>query len=345
MLTLRRAREPKPPVGDEEGVPDLARPWHRRIPLADIADRYGILVAWGVVIVIFSILDPTTFFTAGNFQTVFGSQAVLVILALGLLLPLTVGEFDLSVAGALSVSVVFVGFLNVEHGWPIIPSIAVALASGLVIGAVNTFFVMVVGLPSMVVTLGSGTLWMGVAYGIEPSNVAGISNGLVNFTNTNWILGLPLAFFYCLLLTIVIWYVYSFTPLGRYLHFVGANRQVARLSGIPVTAIRASSLMLSAFISSIAGVVLVGSLASSSPSVASAYLLPAFAAVFLGGTAITPGRFNPWGTFIAVYFLITGITGLELFGLTGWVEDAFYGASLVFAVALSRLAARRRRVD
>jgi ribose transport system permease protein len=86
-------------------------------------------------------------------------------------------------------------------------------------------------------------------------------------------------------------------------------------------------------------------LGSSSPSVSDSYLLPAFAAVFLGTTTINPGRFNPIGTFVAVYFLITGITGLELHGLTGWIEDVFYGGSLVIAVALSHLAARRRRED
>ncbi len=94
--------------------------------------------------------------------------------------------------------------------------------------------------------------------------------------------------------------------------------------------------------SALAGVVLCGTLGSSDPNVSSAYLLPAFAAAFLGATAINPGRFNPWGSFIAVYFLIAGITGLELVGLSGWIEDVFYGASLVFAVALSRVAGRSR---
>jgi ribose transport system permease protein len=327
--------------GRSSGTPPRRR---LNIDVTDILDRYGILGAWLAIIILFAILEPNTFFTVANFETVFGSQAVLLILSLALLIPLTVGEFDLSVTGSMSVAAVLIGFLNVQHNWPIVPTVLVAIAAGVVIGLINTFFVMVVGVQSIVVTLGSGTLWMGVAYGIEPSNVAGISPGLVNVTATN-IVGLPLAFWYGLILTLIAWYVYSYTPLGRYLHFVGANRQVSRMSGIPVTSIRAGSLMVSATVSAISGVVLVGTLASSSPSDSNAYLLPAFAAVFLGATAITPGRFNPWGTFIAVFFLITGITGLELFGLAGWVENVFYGASLVLAVALSRLAARRRGTE
>jgi ribose transport system permease protein len=85
---------------------------------------------------------------------------------------------------------------------------------------------------------------------------------------------------------------------------------------------------------------LAGTLDSASPDTSAAYLFPVFAAAFLGSTAITPGRFNPWGTFIAVFFLITGITGLELMGYVGWVPQVFYGASLVVAVALSRIIVR-----
>jgi ribose transport system permease protein len=70
-------------------------------------------------------------------------------------------------------------------------------------------------------------------------------------------------------------------------------------------------------------------------------LLPAFAAAFLGSTAITPGRFNAIGTFCAVYFLQTGVAGLELIGLSGWVFQAFYGGSLIVAVAMPRLIGAR----
>ncbi|HEY2055670.1 MAG TPA: ABC transporter permease, partial [Solirubrobacterales bacterium] len=90
-----------------------------------------------------------------------------------------------------------------------------------------------------------------------------------------------------------------------------------------------------------AGVALAGVLGSSDSSVGGKYLLPAFAAAFLGSTAIRPGRFNPWGAFAAVYFLATGITGLQLEGLSGWIEQVFYGGSLVIAVVAARLAGRR----
>jgi ribose transport system permease protein len=242
----------------------------------------------------------------------------------------------------MSVSLQIVGWLNVLHHWAIGPAVLVALLAGLVIGLINAFFVVGVGVDSIVVTLGSGTLWTGVGYAIYSTTIPNVSQTLVN-VSTKTILGLPLFFYYGLILMLVLWYLITFTPLGRYLFFVGANRSVSRLAGIPVQRIRAGSLIASAFLSGLAGVLLCGSLGSSSPSIAAAYLLPAFAAVFLGTTTIQPGRFNPIGTFVAVYFLTTGITGLELKGLTGWIEDVFYGASLVIAVALTKVVADRAR--
>jgi ribose transport system permease protein len=105
---------------------------------------------------------------------------------------------------------------------------------------------------------------------------------------------------------------------------------------LKVEQIRVGSFLASAFFAAVAGVVLAGWLSASDVNVANSFLLPSFAAVFLGASVINPGRFNAWGTFVAVYFLVTGITGLELLGLAGWIEYIFYGASLVLAVALSQ---------
>jgi ribose transport system permease protein len=311
-----------------------------RLDLGDLSRRYGIIVVWLAVIAVFSVLRPDTFFTFGNLQTIAGSQAVLVVLTLGLLVPFAVGEFDVSISGTLGISLVLVGWLNVVQGWAIGWAILVALGVGLLVGAINAFFVVVARVESIVVTLGMGTLLAGVAIGINGQSTGGISQGLVNATR-NELFGLSYIFYYGLVLTVIAWYVFSFTPLGRYIYFVGAGRDVARLSGIPVDRIRVGAFLTSGVVSALAGVLLAGWLGASDPNVSSTYLLPTFAAAFLGAAVIQPGRFNPWGSLIAVYFLVTGVTGLELLGLAGWIEQVFYGGSLVLAVAFSRLAGRR----
>ncbi|WP_165494973.1 ABC transporter permease [Actinomadura roseirufa] len=304
------------------------------------AGRYGVVMAWALLIALFGVLLGSSFLAVSTFQTIFGTQAVLLILSLGLLLALLVGEFDLSIVGAMSISVMLVGVLNVLHGWPIWLAVLAALGSGVVIGAINALLVVRLGIASIVVTLGAGTFWSGVGYGLYATTIPGIDPRLSSVMNGR-LLGLPLGFYYAAALTVAFWYVVALTPLGRYLYFVGANRTVSQLSGIRVDLIRGGSLVVSATLASFAGIVLAGMLGSSTPSASSTYLLPAFAAVFLGTTTIQVGKFNPWGTFVAVYFLITGITGLQLYGFSGWVVDVFYGGSLVAAVALSRGFARK----
>jgi ribose transport system permease protein len=188
--------------------------------------------------------------------------------------------------------------------------------------------------------MGMGTLLAGAALGINNLIVSPISPALVSIARTK-VFGLQAVFFYALALTVLMWYLFAFTPLGRYMYFVGAGRDVARLTGIRVNAVRAGTLIAGSIIAGIAGVLLAGRNGSVDPSFAPGLLLPAFAGAFLGSTTIRPGRFNPWGTFIAVYFLVTGINGLQLVGITGWVEQVFFGAALIVGVVFSQLAGRR----
>jgi len=312
----------------------------RRTGVAMLVSRYALVVSWGLIVLIFSLLQPSTFATAANFDTIFSSQAVMLVLALGFLPSLAAGEYDLSLAGTLGVSLVLVGYLNVVHGWPIGWTIVVALAAGITVSLVNVFFIIVIGIDSLVVTLGTGTVLAGVARGINSLSLGGISAGLVSAMRYD-IFGLQACFYYGVVLTALLWYVFRFTPLGRYIYFIGSGRNVARLTGIRVDRIRIGTLVFGALAASFGGIMLAGTNGSVDPTVGPTLLLPAFAGAFLGATTITPGRFNAWGTFVAVYFLVTGLTGLELLGLSGWIEQVFYGGSLVVAVAFSKLAGMR----
>ncbi|MGH9065412.1 MAG: ABC transporter permease [Acidimicrobiales bacterium] len=317
--------------------------WGRGLPSwGGLFERYGLLVVWALVVALFSGLSPSHFPTTVNFQTIFGTQAVLLVLTLGLLVSLTVSEYDLSVASLMGFSSVMVGELSAVLHLPMVVAVLGAVGCGLAIGAINAFLVVRVGVSSFIATLGTGTLLTGLSYGVSGSvTIGGIPGGLTAATN-HQLGGLPLVFFYGVILCIIVWYVFSYTPLGRHLVFVGEGREVARLTGLPVARLRAGALVVCSLVASLAGILQAGVVGAADPSGGTAYLLPAFAAAFLGATAIRPGRFNPWGTFVAVYFLVTGITGLELLGLSGWVQDVFYGGALVIAVALGRIAGSSR---
>lgn len=163
-----------------------------------------------------------------------------------------------------------------------------------------------------------------------------------NVTFTDKLLGIPIEFYYGLVLMLIIWYVTSFTPLGLRSLFVGQSRDVARLSGIHVDRIRWGGFVLGGLTAGIAGVLFLGTTGSADPTASGPYLLPAYAAVFLGATSIKPGRFNAIGTAVSVYFLATGVNGLQLLGAQNYVQQLFYGAALVVAVVLSRQLRRSR---
>ena len=315
----------------------------KRTNWAAHAERYGLIVVWIAMGGLFCALRPTTFATWQNFSTILGSQAVLVIVALGVIVSLTANDFDLSIANTLTLSSVTVAILNVNQGLPLGVSMAVAIALGAVVGFINGFFIIVFRIHSLIVTLGVGTVLHGVGLWISDSQtISGLSPALSTYVIVQRVFGIPLIFYYAIALAALLWYVFEFTAAGRRVLFVGRGREVARLSGIHVNRVRWMCLVCSGLFGSIAGVLYAGTQGAADPVSGDSYLLPALAAAFLGSTSIMPGRFNPWGTTISVYFLVTGITGLVFLGFGSFIQDMFYGGALVLAVTLSQMVRGRQ---
>ena len=306
--------------------------------LVDWFERLALLLAWAFVIIVFGAVRPNTFLTWGNFSAILGSQAVLVVVALGLTLSLTAGDYDLSIASVLSLAGTVLAVLNARNGVPIGWAIVAALAVGAAVGFINGFFVIFFRINSMIVTLGIGTFVHGVTLWLgDQETISGVSSGLVEAVIVRRLFGVPLSFYYAFALCVLIWYVFSYTVLGRRLLFVGRGREIARLSGIRVDRLRWGCFIVSGLMGAIAGILYVGTVAAADPNSGLSFLLPAFAAAFLGATSINPGRFNPWGTMISVYFLVTGITGLSILGVSTFIQDLFYGGALVVSVTLSQI--------
>jgi ribose transport system permease protein len=323
----------------------LAPPVSRR-PGTELAERYGLLIAWALLILVLGIFRPDQMFAWNSYAAMFGSNAMIVVLTLGLIIPLTTGDFDLSVASTMALSSMMIAVLNVRMGWGIEGAILAALVTGALIGAANAVFILWFGIHSLIVTLGTGYFINGIVLWISKSNViSGVSMDLVKAVIMTRFLGIPLSFWYAVILTAIIWYLFQHTALGRRLLFVGRGREVARLSGVSVVRARAGALIASGTIAALAGVLYTGMRGASDPSSALAFLLPAFAAAFLGSTTLYPGRFNAPGAFVAVYFLSTGIMGLNFLGVPSFVQNLFYGGGLVVAVSISQLIRKRRPMD
>ena len=326
-------------------VPPSNAPQHRPwLPwLRSAVPRYALLGVWLLMALTYTLLRPDTFLSVSSAKTIFGTQSVLLFLAVAALSTLVVGEFDLSFANLMGLSATIVPVLNTQHHVNIWLACVVALLASLAGGALNALFVVEFGISSLVVTLGTASLYLGLAELLSGQSTVAVTDRSLSRIATTDVAGLPLAFYYGLFLSAGFAYVLTWTPLGRHIVFVGANRDVARLAGVNVNRIRTGSYLVASLIAGLSGMLLVATIGGFDSTGASAYLLPALSAVFLGTAIVRPGQFNPMGTFLALFFLETGIYGLQLMGFSGWVQDAFYGGGLVAAVALSTLVRSRSK--
>ncbi|BCW45366.1 ABC transporter permease [Arthrobacter sp. StoSoilB5] len=303
--------------------------------------KYAVLGVLIFVVAFFSIAAPETFFTFENLRVVTSSQSVLIIAALGLVIPFAAGEFDLSFGPMIAWSSIVLAVLNVQLGLPGEVAIPIAVGSTMLWGLLNSYFIVKIGISSMITTLGMGTVITGLTLAVSGSQVIAGAPAFLNQIATTQLFGLPLPVYLAFLLAVIVWLFMEHTPLGRYIYFTGEGREVARLSGLPTDRIRVFALTSSAFFCGLAGVLNVGRLGSADPNLGASFLLPGAAAVFLGATVIKPGRFNAWGTVIAVFLVVTGVTGLQMLGGAGWLENVFNGAALVLAVSFAAIVSRK----
>lgn len=311
--------------------------------LHHVASRYALIVVWALMALYFYVQVPDTFGTHGTFSSIFGSQQVLVFLAMSALITLAVGEFDLSVASVMGLTATTIPVLAGVHGMNVLLACVIGVGAAVLAGVVNAFFVVIMDVSSFVVTLGTGTLMAGIAQFVSGTNIVSVSSpGLADFA-TKDVLGMPISFFYGIGLALFLAYLLAWTPIGRSMVFVGANREVARLAGIRVQRIRFGAYVAGGLLAGLAGLLLVATVGGFDSASSGSYLLPALAAVFLGTAVVQPGAFNPMGTMVAIYFLTTGIFGLQLLGYQGWIQNAFYGAGLVVAVTLAKVVRDRSR--
>ena len=318
------------------------QPDRGRVTGRDCGQRFALIGVWILMAALFAVVEPSNFLHWTVLQAIFNSQTYLVFLALSLLCTLAVSEFvDLSFASVFGLSATLLPVLVVNHGWNFWPAAVVALAAALVAGVVNGVLVVYVGVSTIVVTLGMSITLLGIALWMSHlSEVTGISISDQGWVNHSF-LGLPLEFYYGLAAALIFAYILAVTPLGRHIRAVGSNHEVSRLAGVPVNRLRFGAFILAAALAGFGGILAVTQVGGFDPNSTQGYLTPAFAAVFLGTAILQPGRFNPLGTFLAIFFLETGILGLQLLGASGWVSDVFYGGVLIIAVLITTLIRRR----
>lgn len=311
-----------------------------------LLSRWGLLIVFCAVFGGFSAWIPKRFPTSGNVQDILTSQPPGIFIAFAAMLVLVVGEFDLSLGATLGLSQYVVLKLITHYGlsWP--AAVGATLAVAAFIGVVNTVAVVGLRINSFIATIGVATILEGVLQWISSGNepiYGGAPEGFTMLAQTKE--GVVLPVYYALGAAIILWVLLEFTVIGRQMRATGANRSAARLSGIRTGRARATAFVLAALLAGIGGMLVTAQVAAADASSGPAFLLPAYAAAFLGATGVRPGFFNVWGTLIAIFLVAVGITGLQLKGVQTWVTPVFNGSVLLLAVAVSNVETARQIVS
>ncbi len=313
----------------------------RASALSQAITVWGLLVLLVALMIVFSVLRPDTFPTYFNMRSIINNKAISALVALAVFLPMTANHFDLSAGFLLGIAqVLVIGLQGQELGW--IEASALVLLLGASVGLLNGILVTIVGIDSFIATLGTGTLLYGLNewYTGGQQVVVTLPDAFTNLSGV--IAGIPLPAIYVLVLSLILWLVFEFMPMGRHLYVLGANPRAAELNGISARRYVTGAFIAAGILSAFAGIVLQSQLQVGQSSVGQEYLLPAFTAALLGATSIRPGRVNVWGTILAVAVLAVTVAGLNQLGAPFFVEPIFDGAMLILAVGLAVTAAKRR---
>jgi ribose transport system permease protein len=307
------------------------------------APVYGLVILAALLALLFSILLPDTFPTMINLRSIIGDKAIIAILSLAVMIPMVTGKIDLTVGYGIVLWHILAISLQTKYGFPWPLAALSVLALGGMIGFFNGVLVEIAQIDSFIATLGTGTVLYAIAMwhsqghqvvGVAPDGFYAIA-GLFFFE-------LPITGYYVLALTLVLWVVLEYLPIGRYFYAIGANPKAAALNGIPVRRYTIFAFVSSGALTAFAGVLLASRLRIGQASVGLEYLLPALVGAFLGSTTIKPGRVNVWGTIVGVTILAIGISGIQQFGASFFVEPLFNGATLLVAIGIAGYAQRRR---
>jgi ribose transport system permease protein len=337
--------EPVTPAGGGDPGAPGAKP-RKGKGFAHFAEAYAMVGLTIALIVFFSVLPKTSeaFPTVANLQATLGNQSVLAIISLAVLVPLMAEAYDFSVGALLGLCSIFAASL-MSGGTPIVLALIAVTAIGAVVGLVNGLLVTRAGVNSVVVTLATATILGGIVQWKTSgqSIVKDIPAGLTDFGSKN-LLGVPQTVYTALAVALAVYFLLRHTPYGRYVSAIGSNPNAARLVGLKIGGLTMSTFVVSGMLAGADGLLQVARSGAASPQVGPGYMLPAIAAAFLSVAAIKPGRFNVWGLMVAILFLATLNSGLNLAGVATYVNDFANGIALIAGVALAGMLGRRRRV-
>lgn len=307
-----------------------------------VAPKYALLVAFLVTIGVFGALRPHSFLTIDNLKSILTQAAPLTVVAVGLTVVLTMQLLDLSFASAIGLCGALAIVLMSQNGMSWQLAILIALGAGAACGLLNGILISYFGGTALIITLATGTIFTGIEFAVtdQQTIIGGVPLKYGEIATHQSLFGLTNQVYIAAVIALLGWLLLSQTEIGRYMHAIGGNEEASRLSGIRTRELKVLGFIIVGLGAAVAGILLTSASASSTPQVGAPYLLPAYAAVFLGSAVFRVGQFNMPGTVVGVLFLGVIQTGLTMLNLNTDVIYIVQGSILATAVLLSRIGSR-----
>jgi ribose transport system permease protein len=323
------------------GVSPAVQP--RRLRAALSFRNVSALYIFAFLFVLFALWVPDTFLTAGVWRSLLANSALTALVAIAVTIPLAAGTFNLAVGTEVGMAAIVSAWLLESFHLGVVLTLVLTLLAGGAIGGVSGALIVRARIDSFIATLGMSSVLLAlvawISGGQQILNLPGSFQSLA----TNELLGLAYPVWIMLAVGLVVWYVLQRTPTGRRVYATGGNVSAARLAGVRTSRVIVLSLVSCGAIAALTGLLTSAQLAVGDPTVGPGFLLPAYAAAFLGSTQFHGGRYNVWGAVIAVLVLAVGVKGLQLAGAPVWIPDLFNGVALLLAVGLSKYQRTARR--
>ncbi|MCC8179946.1 MAG: ABC transporter permease [Planctomycetes bacterium] len=297
----------------------------------------GTLLALIIMCAVFAS-QSSTFFSSRNAINILQASSINALVALGMTVVIITGGIDLSVGSIAAMSAVFMADMMVNVGLPWTVCLVMALALGVLCGAVNAFLVAVVKLQPFIVTLGTTSLYRAVALLYTDGNpIFNLPQGFRSIiTSTLW--GLPAPAYFVAIMTIITWIILNRMPLGEYVFATGGNEEAANISGVPVVRTKFFAYCFAGFLAALAAAVLVGRLGAAEPIVGTNWESNAIASAAIGGASLAGGRGSVIGTILGAVILGTLINGLTLMNVQAFWQLGATGAIILIAMIVDKMA-------
>ncbi len=304
----------------------------------------GFLLVLLLVIIIGNSLNSPAYLSVGNQINLFSLSIEKIIVALVMTFIIINAEIDLSVASMMGLAACVLGWLH-EQGVPIELAFLIGLAVGVLGGAFNGFWIAVVGLPSLVVTLAMMIGYRGLArVFLEDRSIGNFPDWFDALGQKPLIGPFPLALIVFFVFVVIAIIILHYSGFGRYVYVIGNNREVARYSGVKVRRVKMSLFMASGTVAALAGLLFAARLGAVRGDIALGFELDIITMVLLGGVSIFGGSGSLYGVLLAILIVLNLRNGMSLANITGHVQTGVIGVLLILSVLVPNMVSKVRDI-